>query len=104
MHCVSLEETKSLAKDQLCHINEGWLPAYCGACDGGSRERKKRKKDKERERQRQDEVEGAIQRAEVAAMVTSITHTHTHTNSSTITNSFMFNRHSPIFGREVSAE
>lgn len=75
---------KSLAKDQLCHVNEGWLPAYCGACDGGSGERKKRKKDKERERQRQNEVEGAIQRTEVAAMVTSITHTHTNTHVRTM--------------------
>lgn len=53
-------------------------------CDGGSRERRRGrktwgKKGKERERQREREVEGEIQRADVAAMVTSITHTHTHT-------------------------
>lgn len=56
-----------------------------GAVGGTTGERERQK---EREIRREDEVEEEILRADVAAMVTSITHGGTN---STITNSFMFN-------------
>lgn len=58
-----------------------------GAVGGTTGERETDRK-REREIRREDEVEEEILRADVAAMVTSITHGGTN---STITNSFMFN-------------
>lgn len=89
--CISLEELRGLARNQLCCGNVGWWPASCAV--GG------KKTPKERERRREDEVEEEIQRADVAAMVTSVTHGGAN---ATVTNSFMFNRRFSVSQRQKS--
>lgn len=79
--CLTLEELTGLARNQVCHGNVSLLTVLLEAA-------RRRERQKKREIRREDEVEEEILRADVAAMVTNITHGGTN---STITNSFMFN-------------